>query len=115
MTIETTDTPTVPNEERISMHDMGKGFLRITVRYGFMENPEVPKALQLCEKLGVSFDMMSTTFYLARETVVPAKKSNFATLRGHLFKLMAKNATSATDFFKIPANRVVELGAQLVI
>ena len=115
MTIETTDTPTVRNEERVSITDLGKGFLRIIVRYGFMENPEVPKALQLCEKLGVSFDMMSTTFYLARESVVPAKKSNFAIWRGYLFKLMSKNATSATDFFKIPANRVVELGAQLVI
>ena len=115
MTIETTDTPLVQNDDRISMQDLGKGFLRIVVRYGFMENPEVPKALHLCEKLGIHFDLMSTTFYLARESVVPAKKSHLATWRGYLFKLMAKNATSATDFFKIPANRVVELGAQLVI
>lgn len=115
MTVETSDTPTVNNLERVSTVDLGKGFYRIIVRYGFMENPDIPKALQLCEKFDMHFDMMSTTFYLSRESVVPAKKSKFATLRGHLFKLMAKNATSATDFFKIPANRVVELGAQLVI
>ena len=115
LTVETTDTPTVALTDRVAMQDLGKGFLRIIVRYGFMENPDIPKALQLCEKQGTHFDMMSTTFYLSRESVVPGKNSQFANVRGHLFKLMAKNATSATDFFKIPANRVVELGAQLVI
>lgn len=115
MTIQTTETPTVQNEDRVTVQDLGKGFMRIIVQYGFMENPDVPKALQLCEAHGLSFDMMSTTFYLSRESVVAAKKSNFVMWRGQLFKLMSKNATSATDFFKIPANRVVELGAQLVI
>lgn len=115
LTVETTDTPTVDLTDRVAMQDLGKGFLRIIVRYGFMENPDIPKALQLCEKQGTHFDMMSTTFYLSRESVVPGKNSQFANVRGHLFKFMAKNATSATDFFKIPANRVVELGAQLVI
>jgi KUP system potassium uptake protein len=63
----------------------------------------------------MTFDMMSTTFYLARETVVPAVKSSLMPLRAHIFRLMSKNATSATDFFKIPANRVVELGTQITI
>ncbi len=115
LTVQTTDTPTVKNEERVAMQDLGKGFLRLVVRYGFMENPDIPKALQLCEKLGMHFDMMSTTFYLSRETVVPVKQKNFMLWRAHIFKLMSKNATSATDFFRIPANRVVELGTQLVI
>ena len=65
--------------------------------------------------MGITFDMMETTFYLSRETIVPAARKNFAQWRAHLFKLMTKNATSATDFFKIPSNRVVELGTQLVI
>jgi KUP system potassium uptake protein len=63
----------------------------------------------------MTFDMMSTTFYLARETVVPAVKSSLMPLRAQIFRLMSKNATSATDFFKIPANRVVELGTQITI
>lgn len=115
MTIKTTDTPTVDNKDRISIVDLGKGFVRIIVRYGFMENPDIPKALNLCAALGQEFEMMSTTFYLSRETIVLAPKRFYALWRAFLFKLMAKNATSATSYFKIPPNRVVELGTQLVI
>lgn len=115
MTIQTADTPTVPNQERATITDLGKGFVRITVRYGFMENPDIPKALQLCESQAMEFDMMSTTFYLSHESIVLAPKRFFSMWRAYLFKLMSKNATSATDYFKIPPNRVVELGTQLVI
>ncbi len=115
MTIQTADTPTVANQDRVSIVDLGKGFMRIIVQYGFMENPDIPKALQLCEAKGQEFEMMSTTFYLSRETIVLAPKRIYSLWRAFLFKLMSKNATSATDFFRIPANRVVELGTQLVI
>ena len=115
MTIKTADSPFVKNSNRVEIQDLGKNFSRIIVTYGFMQNPDVPRALQLCEPLGMSFDMMSTTFYLARETIVPADKSSFVSFRAQIFRLMSKNATSATDFFKIPANRVVELGTQIVI
>ncbi len=115
MTIKTTDTPTVQNKDRVSIEDMGKGFIRIIVRYGFMENPDIPKALQLCEDHGQTFEMMSTTFYLSRETIVLAPKQLYAMWRAFLFKFMSKNATSATSYFKIPPNRVVELGTQLLI
>jgi KUP system potassium uptake protein len=115
MTIKTADSPFVKNSNRVEIQDLGKNFSRIIVTYGFMQNPDVPRALQLCEPLGMSFDMMSTTFYLARETIVPARKSSFISIRAQIFRVMSKNATSATDFFKIPANRVVELGTQIVI
>jgi KUP system potassium uptake protein len=115
MTVNTADTPFVKDEERVTYEDLGKGFSRIVVRYGFMENPDVPRALALCQKFGLTFDMMSTTFYLSRETVVPSGQRSIWAMRAQLFRIMSKNATSATDFFKIPANRVVELGTQLVI
>ncbi|MEI6838848.1 MAG: potassium transporter Kup, partial [Alcaligenaceae bacterium] len=75
MTIKTADSPFIKNSNRVEIQDLGKNFSRIIVTYGFMQNPDVPRALQLCEPLGMSFDMMSTTFYLARETIVPARKS----------------------------------------
>ena len=116
MTVNTADTPFVKADQRVTFEDLGKGFSRIVVRYGFMENPDVPRALTLCEKqFDQTFDMMSTTFYLSRETVVPSGKRSVWALRAQLFRLMSRNATSATDFFKIPANRVVELGTQLVL
>ena len=115
MTVHTADTPFVSDAERLTYEDLGKGFSRIVVRYGFMENPDVPRALTLCKQFGLDFDMMSTTFYLSRETVVPSGQRSVWAMRAQLFRIMSKNATSATDFFKIPANRVVELGTQLVI
>jgi KUP system potassium uptake protein len=115
MTIKTADKPFVKNSKQIEIQELGNHFSRIIVTYGFMQNPDVPRALQLCEVKGMTFDLMSTTFYLARETVVPAAKSSFTPLRAQVFRLMSKNATSATDFFKIPANRVVELGTQIAI
>ena len=115
VTVLTADTPTVEEAERIEVAELGNGFIRIVIRYGFMESPDVPRALKLCEPMGITFDMMETTFYLSRESIVPAERKHFAQWRAHLFKLMTKNATSATDFFKIPSNRVVELGSQLVI
>ncbi len=115
LTIQTTDTPYVNDLERIYMHSMRKGFKRLIVRYGFMESPDVPGVLEECKRFGERFDLMETTFFLSRETIVPALTRKFSPLRGRLFAVMSKNATSASDFFKIPTNRVVELGTQLVI
>lgn len=115
MTIKTADKPFVKVSKQVETQDLGKNFSRVIVTYGFMQNPDVPLALKLCEAHGMTFDMMSTTFYLARETVVRTTKSSFTPWRAHVFRLMSKNATSATDFFKLPANRVVELGTQIAI
>lgn len=115
VTVETSNTPTVPDLERMYMHSMGKGFYRIIIRYGFMEDPNIPGALEECKKYGQPLDMMETSFFLSRETIVPSFAHGLAPWRSKLFALMSKNATSATDFFKIPTNRVVELGTQMTI
>ena len=115
VTVQTTDTPTVNDMERIYLHRMQKGFMRLIIRYGFMESPDIPGALELCKGHGERFDMMETTFYLSRETIVPSMARGMLPMRARLFAVMSKNATSASDFFHIPTNRVVELGTQLVI
>ncbi len=115
VTVQTADTPHVNDMDRIYLHRMGKGFMRIVVRYGFMESPDIPAALEQCKHHGERFDMMETTFYLSRETIVPSMTKRMTPLRARLFAVMSKNATSASDFFHIPTNRVVELGTQLVI
>jgi len=115
VTVQTTDAPHVNDFERIFLHRMGKGFMRIIVLYGFMESPDIPSILDQCKRLGERFDPMETTYYLSRETIVPSLNKGISPLRARLFALMSKNATSASDFFQIPTNRVVELGTQLVI
>jgi len=115
VTVQTMPTPHVNEMDRIYLHDMKKGFKRLIIRYGFMESPDVPGALEQCGRFGESFDMMDTTFYLSRETIVPSMSRGMLPIRARLFAIMSKNATSASDFFHIPTNRVVELGTQLVI
>lgn len=115
LTVQTTDTPYVNDFDRIYLHRMDKGFIRLILRFGFMESPNIPGALEQCKRYGERFDLMETTFYLSRETIVPSLRGKIAPLRARLFAIMSKNATSASDFFKIPTNRVVELGTQLVI
>ena len=115
LTVETMNTPTVNEFDRLYVHRLGKGFLRVILRYGFMESPDVPAALSHCKRFGESFDFMETTFYLSRETIVPSLKRRMLPLRARFFAIMSKNATSATDFFRIPTDRVVELGTQLVL
>ncbi len=115
VTVQTSDRPYVNDFDRIYLHRMKEGFLRIVVRYGFMEDPDIPGALDMCKHHGERFDLMETTFYLSRETIVPSFSKRMMPMRARLFAIMSKNATSASDFFKIPTNRVVELGTQLVI
>lgn len=116
LTVQTADTPHVSDIDRIYLHRLKKGFIRVVLRYGFMEDPDIPDALAHCKRFGESFDMMETTFYVSRETVIPKlSRKRIASWRARLFAFLSKNATSATDFFRIPNNRVVELGTQLVI
>ena len=115
VTVQTADAPYVNDFDRIFLHRMGKGFMRVIVRYGFMESPDIPSALEQCKRHGERFDIMETTFYLSRETIIPSFNKKISPMRARLFAVMSKNATSASDFFKIPTNRVVELGTQLVI
>jgi KUP system potassium uptake protein len=115
VTVETMNTPTVHDMDRLFVHQMPKGFLRVIIRYGFMESPDIPNALEHCKRFGEPFDLMETTFFLSRETILPSMKRDIAPIRARLFALMSRNATSATEFFKIPTGRVVELGTQLVL
>jgi len=115
VTVQTMPTPHVNDMDRIYLYDMKKGFKRLIIHYGFMESPDVPGALEQCTRFGETFDMMETTFFLSRETIVPSMARGMLPIRARLFAIMSKNATSASDFFHIPTNRVVELGTQLVI
>jgi len=113
LTVLTEDTPTVPAEERIDAQPLGGRLYRAVVRYGFMESPDVPAALSASKQF--PFDAMDTSFFLNRETLVPSVKPGMARWREHLFAWMSRNATSAMDFFRLPCNRVVELGTQVEI
>ena len=90
-------------------------FKKVIVTYGFMESPNLPKALGLCRKLGLKFDIMATSFFLGRRSVVPSAQSGMPLWQDKLFIFLMKNAANPTDFFKIPPGRVVELGTQVTV
>jgi KUP system potassium uptake protein len=115
LTVKVEAVPYVPDDERVDIKDLGKNFYRVITRYGFMQQPDIPAALELAAKAGLPFEMMETTFVLGRETVIPSKLKGMAIWREHIFAWMMRNAASANDFFRIPANRVVELGSQIEI
>jgi KUP system potassium uptake protein len=115
MTVVTAETPYVADSDRVDYTDLGHGFYRLIVHYGFMQQPDIPAALLACACHGHGFDLMDTTFYLSREVIVPSLRPGMALWRERLFALMSRNATPAHEFFRIPTNRVVELGTQLKI
>ena len=113
LTVVVEDVPRVPAKDRVELQGLAEGFYRLTVRYGFSQEPNIPKALRLCKALGLEFDLMATSFFLGRETLIPRINPQMAHWREKLFVVMSRTAVSATDFFKIPPNRVVELGTQV--
>ncbi|MBI5039678.1 MAG: potassium transporter Kup [Gammaproteobacteria bacterium] len=115
LTVHTRDEPYVDDAQRVHIHDLGNGFHRLTVQYGFMDTPDIPYALSLCAVQGLEFEMASTSFFLSRETLVATALPGMALWREHLFIQMARNAEGAMSFFKIPTNRVIELGSQVEI
>ncbi|MEQ1880097.1 MAG: potassium transporter Kup [Burkholderiales bacterium] len=115
LTVNSRDIPHVANEDRIEIHPLGGDFFRVIVHYGFKDEPDVPKALELAAAKGMKFEMMETSFFLSRQTLIPKVGPGMALWRDRLFAAMSRNATSATSFFKIPANRVVELGTRIEI
>ena len=116
LTIVTHDVPVVPAEDRVQYERLGDGFYRLEAWYGFKEQPDIDEILNSCRvRYGLGFDLMDTSFFLSRETVVPADMPGMARWRDHLFAWMSRNATRATDFFNIPSNRVVELGTHVEI
>lgn len=109
------EVPYVEKERRVEVTDLGKSFYRVIARYGFMENPQVPEILALCKSHGVNIREMEATFFLSRETIIASKRPGLARWRKHLFSLMARNAQPATVYYRLPVNRVVELGMQIEI
>ncbi|CAM3170293.1 potassium transporter Kup [Asticcacaulis taihuensis] len=115
LTVKTTNTPRVDEANRITIDILNEDFKRITVAYGFMESPNLPRALGLCRKLGLKFDIMSTSFFLGKRNVVPSANSGMPIWQDKLFIFLMKNATNPTEFFHIPPGRVVELGTQVTV
>ena len=115
LTVETADTPTVKPEERVQIEQIGDSFSLVTLHFGYMETPNVPKALAIARKLGWQFDIMSTSFFLSRRSLKPAAKSGMPRWQDRLFIQLARSANDATDYFQIPTGRVVEIGTQVAV
>ncbi|HET7611740.1 MAG TPA: potassium transporter Kup [Rhodanobacteraceae bacterium] len=115
LNVETLETPYADPDERIELTDLGHDFQKLTLRFGFADDPDVPAALHQCARRGLDIKMMDTTFFLSRETIVAADRAGMALWRDKLFAFMARNALPATAFFSIPGNRLIELGAQVEI
>ena len=115
LTVETADTPRVNPAERVRIEPVGETFLRVVLRFGFMEQPNVPKALAIARRAGWTFDIMSTSFFLSRRLLKPAAKSGMPRWQDRLFISLTRTANDATDYFQIPTGRVVEVGTQVTV
>jgi KUP system potassium uptake protein len=115
LTIQTDESPRIDAAERVHIEPVGETFLRVVLRFGFMETPNVPKALAIARKHGFTFDIMSTSFFLSRRSLKPAAHSGMPRWQDRLFILLTRFANDATDYFQIPTGRVVEAGTQVTI
>jgi KUP system potassium uptake protein len=115
LSVVTEEIPHVPTPRRVTLEAVGEGMYHLVLRYGFMEEPNIPEALAGVELDGWKFNMMETTFFLGRETLIPSEKPGMALWREKLFMVMSRNARTATAFFGLPPNRVIELGVQIEI
>jgi KUP system potassium uptake protein len=113
LSILATNVPTVADDERITVTDLGEGFWRVVAKYGFMEKADVPEVLARCRGMGVVADRRDTTYFLGRERLLPTGRAGLARWRKKLYIFMSRNSRTATEYFAIPPNRVVELGAQI--
>ncbi len=107
--------PRVPTRERVEMVDLGDSFRRVILHFGFVESPNVPKALAIARKLGWTFDIMSTSFFLSRRSVRPDARSGMPLWQDNLFIFLAQNANDASSYFQLPTDRVVEIGTQVTV
>jgi KUP system potassium uptake protein len=115
LTVITSDVPTWPDAERLEIRDLGSGFWRVIVRFGFMDIADVPNALKLGADRGLPVDLFDTSFFLSREAIRPSIRPGMPLWREALFAWMSRNATSAMDFFHLPPDRVVEVGTTVEI
>lgn len=115
LTIETADTPSVGEQDRERLEPLSDRFSRLKLRFGYMEEPNVPRALALCRKHGLKFDVMSTSFFFSRRTLRLAARSGMAPWRTALFIALARGANDASEYFRIPTERAVEIGTQVMV
>jgi len=115
LTVRTVDMPRVAEADRATIEKVNDDFKKVVISYGFMESPNLPKALAVCRKQGLKFDIMATSFFLGRRSIVPSAHSGMPLWQDRLFIFLMRNAANPTDFFKIPPGRVVELGAQMTV
>jgi KUP system potassium uptake protein len=115
LSVKTAEMPRVPESQRLEISEIAPNVKKVTIKYGFMESPNIPKALTLCRKQGLKFDIMSTSFFLGHRTIIASAHSGMPLWQDKLYIFLGRNATNATDFFHIPSGRVVELGTQVVV
>jgi KUP system potassium uptake protein len=115
LTVVTVDVPTWPADDRLEIRELGSGFWRVVVRFGFMDIADVPSALKRGAEKGMPVDLFDTSFFLSREAIRPSIKPGMPLWRETLFAWMSRNATSAMDFFQLPPDRVVEVGTTVEI
>jgi KUP system potassium uptake protein len=115
VTIITEEVPHVSQKERLYFEDLSGGFYKVIIRYGFMEDPNVPVVLRRLKDFGLDLDPGKVTYILSRNTLIPSKKPEMALWREKLFFFLTRNASRPTEFFRLPPNRVVELGMQIEI
>jgi len=115
LTVIFADVPWVPESERVLAENLGNSFWRVRLRFGFMDTPDVPQALKLCEAFGLNIPLFQTSYFLSRETIVATPGSGMALWREHLFAAMSRNASGVVEFFRLPDNAVVELGTRVQI
>lgn len=113
MNVRTEDVPVLPEAERLEIHHFGQNFHTVTIRYGFLEEPDIPRALALCRVGGLRFNLMDTSFFVRREKIIAKRRSGIILPFKKLFILLSNMALDATEFFRIPVNRIVELGGQI--
>ena len=113
LTVETKEVSHVSAEERVEVEPRGQGFYTVVVRYGFMDDPDIPAALEQAAESGLDYRPKETTYFLGRETLIATEKEGLSPWRGELFAVMARNARRATIFFRIPPDCVIEIGTQV--
>jgi KUP system potassium uptake protein len=113
MAVVTEEVPHVSEHDRVKVEDLGEGFWRVIARYGFMQDPDVPQALGRSREHGLDIDPRMATYFLSNNTLLPSKRPGMALWRERIFAFMSRNATRPVQYFRIPPNRVVELGMQV--
>jgi KUP system potassium uptake protein len=115
LTVHNHEVPWIPLTERVHVHHLGKNCYQINVHYGFKDEPNIPQALELTKDQGLEFEALETSYFIARQTVIPTPSGGMAPWREHLFVTMSRNARGAADYYQVPTNRVLELGTQVEI